>query len=481
MNHRLATVTGLLLSLASWAAAQPAPRPAPAAPAPPPAVPAPANPEVELRLPEVSDPMLTPPPPPPRVLNSWQQALTLVRARSSDLRLAAAQVDQTEGLRRQSLSRALPTLTGVGVLTHHLLRGQGFIRDDDTGAFVPGEIPDPATTWQAGLELRVPVFAPQAWYDAATASRSIRAAKLTGKETERLVLGALANAIVGVVTGERLSEVSRVSLRAALSNLDLNQRRQRLGAATAVDVLRAQQEVERARAQVVAADENLRQGREALGLTLGTYEPWGVTPNTRLDALAADARASCRIETNIDSRSDIQAAEANLDVARRNTNSVDWTYAPSVDFVSDLTYLSHAERRSPNGEPVIWTIGGLLTWPLYDGGLRYGQRSVNEAQTRIAQEQLTTAKRQARLELAQTQRAVVVAQSQLDISRRSRDVLRETARLARVAFVNGSGTSFELNETERQLREAELDTAVKEFEVMRAKIAALLASSNCDV
>jgi outer membrane protein TolC len=67
------------------------------------------------------------------------------------------------------------------------------------------------------------------------------------------------------------------------------------------------------------------------------------------------------------------------------------------------------------------------------------------------------------------------------VSRRSRDIAKETARLSRVAYENGTGTSFDLVDTGRRLREAELDLTIKEFEVLRARISALLALATCDV
>lgn len=448
------------------------------APTPPPAAADPGAEVLEPKLPRIEDPMLKPPAAAPNVLRSWQQALRLLRTRSTSIRIAQAQIDETRGTSRQVLSRSLPTLTGTAGLTHHLLRGEGQVF---TGSGIEtGTIPDPATTWQAGLGLRVPVLAPSAWYDLGTANRATAGAKLTAKETERLALAAAADAIVNVVTGERLAEVSRVSLEFTLANLDLNQRRARLGAATAVDVLRAEQEVALARAQVVSADENLRRSRELLGLALGSPEAWSVTPEIRLDALAEQAKTNCRVERNIYARSDVRAQQVAVEVAERNSSSVDLTYLPRVDLTSDLTYLSH-EIRSPNGEHVTWTIGGLLTWELYDGGLRYGLKQTNEARSRIAKEQLTEIQRTARVEVTQAFRAVEVAQANLDVSRSSRDLARQTARLSRVAFVNGTGTSFELVDTSRRLREAELDTALKEFEVIRAQIAALLAAANCNV
>src|SRR5215469_5991133 len=53
--------------------------------------------------PEVSDPMLAPVPPPARVLKSWREAVSLLRARSTDLKIALDQVLQAEAQTRIAL------------------------------------------------------------------------------------------------------------------------------------------------------------------------------------------------------------------------------------------------------------------------------------------------------------------------------------------------------------------------------------------
>lgn len=432
-------------------------------------------------MPDVKDPMLADLPAAPHVLANWQQALTMIRNSESTLRIARAQVETVQGVARQTLSRSLPSLTGTANLTHHLLYGRGF-NFNALNQFPPPEttIPDPGTTWQAGLGLRVPLLNAQAWYDYGTGRRRVEAARLSAKDAERLAVAVAADSIVTVVTTERLAEVSRVSLRSALSTLDLTSRRANLGASSAVDVLRAEQEAALTRAQVVAADEDARRAREALGAALGSDQPWGVTPAIRLDALAQEAKSACRPEPSIDNRPDVRAARANLKVTERDVNSVDWSFVPTVDFVSNLSYLS-VDRASPNREHVTWTIGGVLSWPLYDGGLRYGVRKTAQGESRVAREQLTQTKREARFQVAQAFRGVQVADSNLTVSRRSRDIASESARLSKIAFLNGSGTSFDLVDTARRLREAELDLAIKEFEVVRAKVTALLALATCDV
>jgi outer membrane protein TolC len=434
----------------------------------------------EINLPNVEDPMLGPVAPPQNVLTSWQQALALVRQNSTTLKSAAARVQQAEALARQTLSGSLPTLTGSAGVNYHILKGETTVVNTATLTPENVTIPQHNPSWQAGLDLRIPVFAPVAWYDYGTAKRNIEAEKLSNKELERQILGSLANSIVATITAERLAEVSRVSLKSALSTLDLNRRRSALGASSALDVLRVEEEVQRARAQVISADESVRRSRESLGLALGRSQNYGVVPDIKLDQLASDARASCRQETNVDQRPDIRAAQANVEVAERRTKGVDWSYWPTVDAVSSLTYWSN-EDATANGKHVTWTVGGVLTWELYDGGFRYGTRGVYESDLVISKQNLTEAKRQAEVEVTQATRAVQVAEANLVVSAKARDISAETARLSRVAYLNGSGTSFDLVDTARRLREAELDLAIKEFEVMRAKIAALLALASCDV
>lgn len=422
--------------------------------------------------------MLEPPPPPPQVLSTWREALTRIRNESTSLRIARARIAQAEAEARLTLSPALPSLTGNAGLQHHLLRGEG-LAVNATNMLVPRTIPDPATTWNASLNLRVPLLAARTWHEHGTARDAIEVTRLNTLELERIEVARVANTIVTVVTAERLAEVSRVSLRSALSTLDLNRRRAELGASSMVDVLRAEQEVSASRAQVVSADEGLFRARETLGLALGSTEPWGVIPDIRLDSLAADAKATCRVEKDISARPDVRSAEANLRVAERAANAPRYDFWPTIDAVSTVLYNSTDE--TVNGEHVIWTIGAVLSWPIYDGGARYAERQLRVSQSVAVREQLTDLQRRASVEVSQAFRGVKTAEQNLVIARRSRDISSETARLARVAFLNGSGTSFDLVDTARQLRQAEIDLAIQEFEALRARITALLALATCRV
>jgi multidrug efflux system outer membrane protein len=413
---------------------------------------------------------------PAQVLGSWRQALSLMQSRSTSIATARAQIAEADARSRQTLSSSLPNISGSGSVTRNLLFATGTTVLNG-GGVTEVRLPYPATTWNAGVSFRQPVFDLRSWYDVTTSRKAVDAAAVSAEDVERQSLGSLADAIVTVITAERLADVTRVSLRSNLSALDLTQRRTRLGAASSVDVLRAEQEVASNRSDVIQADEAVRRARETLGLALGYPEGWGVAPNINVNGIAADAKAVCSLVATPEDRSDVRAAKLNVEVSERTAESVNYGLAPTVDVVSDFSYTT--DPRS--ARPVLWSIGAVLTIPIYDGGRLGAEKDINVAGANIARQQLTDATRRARLQAVQAQRAIEVAEANFVVSRQARDIAEESARLSRIAFVHGTGTSFDLVDSAQRQRLAEIDVTIKEFEVVRARIAALLVLSNCSL
>jgi outer membrane protein TolC len=446
-----------------------------AVPAAPPATAALPAAQAEPPMPDVSDPLLDAPPPPAHILESWQQALALVRDQSVSMRLARVNVERAEAQVRSALAPALPQLLGTAGVTKYLIKGEV---PTGVGANT-ATIPDPSLFWSAQLALTVPIFRPSVWSSYGSAKDAVEANRLSVKETERQVVGGLANVVVNVVTAERLAEVSRTSLTASLSTLDLTKRRAALGASNTLDVLRVEGEASLARAQVVSTTEVLMRAREALGTALGSSDSWGVMPDIKLDSLSTDAQKVCRPEQDISSRTDVRTANATLGVTERRLKAVDYAYLPTLDGVSALGFQD--PNFGINNRHVSWTIGALLTWNIYDGGARGGQRLAAAAEVGSARAQLAETRRNASLEVTQALRNVQVAEANFTVAAKTREINAETVRLSKISFLNGSGTSFDLVLTERQLRVSDADLAVKEFAVLQAKIAALLALSTCSL
>jgi outer membrane protein TolC len=477
MRRTFCSLVLLAVSLTGPSAlAQPA---RPTAPRPPPTQ-APAAPATTGQLPptpEVTDPMLTPVPRPKTEIASWDEALKHVRARSTDLRIAAQEIARAEAQSRIAIAGALMTINGQGTYTHNLITNETLqpVRSGATLAFQSVNTPFP-DFMNASIVASQPVLALRAWYAIGTADRNENVAHLTLEDTKRQIALNVANAIVGVVTAERVAELNRLGLRNALTRLELAIRRSTLGSGTGLDVVRARQDVETARATLVAGDESLRQAREALGLALGLPEQVGVPPNVDLNGLEASARASCKPVRNVDERPDIAALNERAAVAHRLVNDVKLQFAPTIDVRSAVATTTVDTGAAPN---TTWNVQAVLTVPIWDGGTRYGNMRDTRAQEAIAGEKLEAARRQAAIQVTQAQRGVGVADDRRRVAAQARDLAAENDRLTRTAYLEGRGTSLELVAAAQALREAEIQLAVREFELVKARVLAILSLASC--
>lgn len=406
--------------------------------------------------------------PAPRQLESWDEAVTLFSRQSPDTRAAAQEVVKAAGRRRAALGALLPQLNGSGLASFSLLPPPP---GDASTAALFGAAPYQTI----GLIAQLAVIDVRAWNALAAAIDGEDLAKLSNADAQRLLLVNLAQALMSVVAAERLAELSAAGVDDAQSRLELAQKSEKAGAATALDVGRLRQDLALAKAQAVTADETVRQAREALGVALGLDEPVGVAPSFQLDGLAAQVPAKCRAVADLEARPDVRAAKAAVGVARRGVLDVDAQFLPSVAVRMNAQAFIIAGSAFP-----IWNIQAVLTVPIWDGGMRYGalrEASAVETQARARSENVA---RGARVELQRAQRAIEVATRSRELAA---EALREselTDTLTKKAWDNGAGTSLELVTAASALRAQRLQLALKDYDVLRARVVALFALSECN-
>lgn len=428
--------------------------------------------------PTIDDPMLAPVPRAKTEVASWEKALEHVRARSTDLRIAVQQVTRAEAQSRVALAGVLTTINGQAAYTHNLISNtSGQVAGFGATGPILRPVQVPYVDFVTGnISVIQPVIAPRAWYALGTADRQIDVAKLSVDDAKRTIALGVANAIVGVITAERVAELNRVGLKNALTRLELTQRKAALGGGTGLDVVRARQDVEAARSTLVAGDESLRQARESLGLALGLPDQVGVPPSVDLNGLEASARAACRQTGTVDERPDVAALRGRVEIAHRQHNDVWYQFSPSVDVRSNVATTTANTGLAPN---TTWNVQAVLTVPLWEGGARYGNLRDTEAQEVIAQQNLEAGRRTAIIQIVQARRGVTVAEERRRVAGGARDLAAENDRLTRAAYLEGRGTSLELVAAAQALREAEIQLALRDFEVVKARVLAVLALATC--
>lgn len=415
--------------------------------------------------PEVDDPMLAPAKGPARTVASWQEAISFLKARSIDLRSSLLEITRAEARTRTALAGALPTLNGTATLTHQFLTNT-----------TPVELPIPNTATGV-IQLVQPLFAPRVWYAIGTAEHAEDVSRFTVSDIKRKALLGVANSIVGVVTAERVAELNRVGLRNSLERLELTKKRAALGGAMGLDIVRAAQDVAAARATLIDGDESLRQSREALGLALGLPEQVGVPPNLAIDGLEKEALALCKPNSSLDQRPDIASARQQITVAKRNVDDARYAFSPTITAQSTAATTSVDTFPSPR---TTWNIQGILSVPFWDGGARYGNLRDASARYDQANLQLEGLKRSVQIEIVQAERSQHVAANKRAVIEEARNLSAQSDALTRAAYQEGRGTSLELVVAAAQLRQAEINLALADFQLVRARLSALLTRATCN-
>jgi outer membrane protein TolC len=468
----------IAVAIASRAGAQQVKPLDPAAPAPTTPVPA-GNADVLPPAPPpppVSDPMLAPPPAATRELASWGDAVALSRSRSTDLGIALAEVRRAEAATRTALAAVLPTINGTAAYPH-----QFFTKETQTlGA--PGApsvaLASPQSDYFNGnVTLTQSIINVQAWHAIGTGKANEKATKLSAEDVQRFITLGVAAAVVGVVAAERVAELNRIGLRSALERRELAVRKRALGVATGLDTLRADQDVAASRALIVSGDESLRRSREALGLALGVPDQIGVARSINIDGVTAEAERTCPRIKDLGERADLAAARQRLVVSERNIVNIDLSFLPTISAQSTLA--STTAQISSGTPRTTWSVTAVLTVPIWDGGARYGALRNARALRDESGFQLEALRRTATVEVAQAQRSITVAEDALDVARQAEKLAAEVDRLTQTSYRTGQGTSLELVLAAAALRQAQVELALREFDLVRARLDALFALARC--
>ncbi|WP_338269907.1 TolC family protein [Corallococcus caeni] len=479
----MATPSALLVLLLA-AAPQATPSASPAAPAQQqsPTPEAGASPQAPVPFqPKVDDPMLAPVPPAPEQVTTWDEALTRVRQRSTDLRGAEAGVTRAEGRWRQSLGLLLPNAratAGAGVDVLHpdvpSAPGGGVVGG---GTSAPGVSVPSAPLGTLSASVTQTLIDVSAWRGLSSAKASEAASVANLQDVQRRLTQGLAQVLVATVAAERAAEINRVGLRQALERQALTQRSFELGAGTQLDVVRVSQDVAVARQTLVAGDEQLRRTRESLGLSLGEDHGVGVNPAFNLGGLVDQTRRDCTPLQDLGARPDLVAQRANVDAARESRRQASAGYLPTLGLSSTVLGFT----TDPGfGRFATWNVSAVLSVPLWEGGQRGGLVREREGIEQQAAQNLEATRRNVSVEVSRARRGVEVAEALLKTASESLELADRTDRLTRRAFEVGRGSSLELVQSGAALRQAQLALVLREFELVQARLAAFLTEARCD-
>ncbi|MBP7127500.1 TolC family protein [Myxococcota bacterium] len=407
-----------------------------------------------------------------------EEAIREALARNPQVVAAREGVQAAAGRRDQAVARWIPSLSGTASYTRQ------------TGNFAPRpglslsnlgaagsavryrSVNDSYDYYAVGLSLQQNI-----WDFGRTlgvhrqASAGIEAAREDLRAARTSLWALVVERFHGVLAAEEIRQVARRSEEQARRHLELAQARVEAGTRSPIDRVRAQAELEGARAALVAAEDGVSVAREALAAAIGRPD-WADRPLVAPDPGAPSdlPEADAVWETARQSRPDRSALESRIRAQRALVQSVQGNYWPILSWNA---FFNDAGLRV---QDMVWNwgIGATLTVPLLAAPGTAGQ--VREARAVLAalEAQLAALDLQVRMEVRQALSRVRDARKRLEFLQAQAALGREALALAEGRYEAGAGTLLELLDARTALENAEaqevqgrLDQAVAEANLVR--------------
>lgn len=388
---------------------------------------------------------------------AFDDAVTRALAQHPAMAQAQADVARADAQLEQARAPSLPTL-GVNAVGTQL----------DADRQLSGRVLAYQTSLSANAQLQVPLFVANRWAAWRRADANADAARLGSVDARRQVAVAAGRAWLQTLAQQRVVQAQQRSVDTAQAHLDFAQARFKAGLGSELDALRAAQEVAVAKQQLASATGALRRFEELLGVAVGVDEALSAEDSEPdLDAKGAPADGAAR--------TDVKAAQARLDAAHVAT-TWDWSdYTPLLTAVVQPGYQNPATPTLPT-----WNLQAqlILSIPLYDGGLRYGQEKERRAIEAQQRAQFEAVQRQANAEVRAALAQVRQADEALSAARDAATQAKRTLELSQQALRAGASTNIEVVDAERRSRDAETAVALAEDAARQARLEVLAASGR---
>jgi multidrug efflux system outer membrane protein len=361
--------------------------------------------------------------------------------RNADVRLAAARVEEAQGVLREAQA----------VLSFPLVQGQAGASRGRTLQF--GTL----NNFSLGLST---AFEVDVWGRLRRAERATRDALLAsryGADTVSLTLAAtIARTYFATLSLDSQVTASQEILRAADESLALTRKRLEGGVGSALDVYQAGSLRDTSAVQVTEFTRQRAALVHQLGVLTGRLDI--TVPAKDLHSLPVPPIPPAGLPSQLlERRPDVRQAEALLEAATERIGVARGSQFPALTLTGSLGVQSTELDSLFSGGSKVWSIGAGLLGPVIDGG-RYAARTQQaEAQARQAQAGYQRAVENAFRDVSDALSNVRLgAQEERDLASRL-DQSREALRLANLRYETGYSPFLEVLDAQRTLNLAQLE------------------------
>jgi outer membrane protein TolC len=315
---------------------------------------------------------------------------------------------------------------------------------------VPGvpKVVGPIGIFQSGVYLSQSVFDYNAIERTRGAKEDEKAAQYSFKNARELVVLAVGNAYLLTLAGAARVDTAEAEVETAQALYDKAADQQKAGVSPAIDVLRAQVELQSRRQQLIAvrndyAKEKLQLAR-VIGLPPG--QEFTLTTHAPYEPLAV-AGIEEDLRRAYLSRPDYLAAVLQVRAAEARRRAATAQHYPSVDIAGNYG----AAGVNIGNSHGAFQIGATLNIPITAGGKTHADVLEAEAALRQNRQQLDNLRGQIDYEVRAAQLDLTAAADQVEVARSSVDLANQTLVQARDRFAAGVTDNLEVVEAQESV------------------------------
>ncbi|HEV3457759.1 MAG TPA: TolC family protein [Thermoanaerobaculia bacterium] len=392
---------------------------------------------------------------------TFREAIDRALAQNTTVQQAAAEVLRAEALVLETRASSLPQVNANAAYTRY-----GYVIK-----FGP-TIVQPHDVKTENGSISVPLVNLVSWAQWAHALDNKTIAELSVADAKRRVAAATADAYLMVIARRRTIDADRVALETARAHYDVAHQRQVAGAASRLEEVQAAQDVSNDEVLLEQATVQLRRAQEALGVLLSADGPFDTADEPEFADLPPIGEALSGVEQH---RADVlllamrqTAAEHVLsDSWRDRMPTLGLTFTELLQQPSTGFALSHS-----------WQAVLQLSVPIYDGGLRTGEKRERRALVDEAVANLVGGKVQARSDVRIAGDSMRLADQGLVSARRAAAQAHEALDIVNLSYGAGASTSLDVLDAQRRARDADTAVATAEDAARQARLDYLLGSGR---
>jgi outer membrane protein TolC len=351
---------------------------------------------------------------------SLQEAIDRGLKQNLGLLLSSADVGNARGQRWEQLSALLPHIS----LAPYADVSQVNLAEFGFSFHIPGvNIPTvvgPFSYFDARANVSQSLFDWAAVNRTRGSRQQINSAEYTYKDARDTVVLAVGFAYLQAIADEASIEAVGAQVQTAQALYDQASDQVKAGTSPAIDALRARVELQTRQQQLIQAKNDFAIQKLSLARTIGLaagqqFDLTDKSPYQPFDMLTVEEA----LKRAYDSRSDFQAALANVRAAEYSRKAAVAGYYPTLSFTSDYG-IAGQHLDSNHG---VFDLRGTLNVPIFTGGAVHGDVLQADAQLRQTRDRLENLRgqidadvRTALLNLESASQLVAVAQSNIDLA-----------------------------------------------------------------